>query len=228
MSLRRTKSTVASCTGRGDLAASVTMIFPVFFVYEVGVVFVGRVNGADVVTRALYAALGGRTGYVIAHTAIAAIFLTWIWRDRRSNALRFEIVAPVVGEAAIYALTLGTVVAPLLRNGLGLAIGGNTLISACGAGVHEELVFRLGLCSAMVMAFRGAATRATVVAFAFLVSSLLFAAAHHVGSDGEPFALPTFAFRTIAGMVFAAVFWFRSLAHAVYAHTLYDLVVAFR
>jgi len=26
--------------------------------------------------------------------------------------------------------------------------------------------------------------------------------------------------------VFGAIFWFRSLAHAVYAHVLYDLVVA--
>jgi hypothetical protein len=35
-----------------------------------------------------------------------------------------------------------------------------------------------------------------------------------------------FAFRCFAGAAFAAIFWFRSLAHAVYAHVLYDILVA--
>jgi hypothetical protein len=36
----------------------------------------------------------------------------------------------------------------------------------------------------------------------------------------------TFAYRCVAGIAFGLVFWYRSLAHAVYAHVLYDLVVA--
>ena len=43
---------------------------------------------------------------------------------------------------------------------------------------------------------------------------------------GEPFTAHAFAFRALAGVAFGAIFWYRSLAHAVYAHVLYDLVVA--
>ena len=49
--------------------------------------------------------------------------------------------------------------------------------------------------------------------------------AHHLGAHGEPWGLHVFAFRCLAGVVFGLIFWFRSLAHAVYAHTLYDLLV---
>jgi len=226
MSHRRSTPGFGSCTGRGDLTASFTMIFPLFFAYEVSVLFVGRVNGADVVTRALYSALGGRTWYLVVHSAMALAFLLWIRHRGRWHGLRLSIVAPVIAEAAVYALTLGTVVAILLRHCPGLAIGGNAVVSAFGAGVHEELVFRLGICSALIAIFRETASRAATVALAFAISSLLFAAAHHIGTGGEPLTAHAFAFRTVAGLVFAAVFWFRSFAHAVYAHTLYDLVVA--
>jgi hypothetical protein len=108
-----------------------------------------------------------------------------------------------------------------------MAIGGATVVSALGAGVHEELVFRLGLLAGMVTFLRGGGTdRRVAVLLAFLFSAPLFALAHHAGAHGEPFTIHAFAFRTLAGLAFGAIFWFRSLAHAVYAHALYDLVVA--
>jgi hypothetical protein len=53
----------------------------------------------------------------------------------------------------------------------------------------------------------------------------VFSAAHHLGAHGEPWTMHAFAFRCLAGLVFGLIFWFRSLAHAVYAHTFYDLLV---
>ncbi len=47
-------------TGHGDLASSLVLIFPLLLIYEIGVLFSGRVNGADMVTRAVYAAAGSR------------------------------------------------------------------------------------------------------------------------------------------------------------------------
>jgi hypothetical protein len=35
-----------------------------------------------------------------------------------------------------------------------------------------------------------------------------------------------FAFRALAGVAFALICWYRSLAHAVWAHALYDVYVA--
>jgi membrane protease YdiL (CAAX protease family) len=135
----------------------------------------------------------------------------------------------VLLEAALYALTLGALVSlivdHLLGRWLGLGVTAPSVIAAIGAGVHEELVFRLALIAGVVAIARPAG-RHLAVAIAIAASSLVFAAAHHAGAHGEPWTAHAFAFRAIAGAVFGAVFWFRSLAHAVYAHVFYDLLVA--
>jgi len=220
---------LGAATGHGDLGASLVLIAPLLLAYEIGVLFAGRVNGADLVTRAVYSVAGSRTAYLAIYAAVAIGFLLWIRHTRRWSTLRLELAGPVILEAALYALTLGAVVSLIVDRALGLAWGlgltGPSLISALGAGVHEELVFRLGLIAGLVTLARPLGPRSSV-ALAVVLSSLAFAAAHHLGAHGEPWTVHAFAFRALAGAAFAAIFWFRSLAHAVYAHVLYDVLVA--
>ncbi len=214
-----------TATGHGDLEASFVLIFPLLLVYAVGVLFTGRVNGADVVTRSLYTVAGSRTAYLLVYAALSGLFLLWIRRGNRWSSLRLEVAAPVILESAIYALTLGALITLVLDRVIGLGLDGRSVVGAIGAGVHEELVFRLAMFGGFVALLAGLERRFAVT-LALVTSSLLFAAAHHLGVHGEPFTLHAFAFRTLAGAAFGAIFWFRSLAHAVYAHVLYDLVVA--
>ena len=214
-----------TATGHGDLEASFVLIFPLLLVYAVGVLFTGRVNGADVVTRSLYTVAGSRTAYLLVYAALSGLFLLWIRRGNRWSSLRLEVAAPVILESAIYALTLGALITLVLDRVIGLKLDGRSVVGAIGAGVHEELVFRLAMFGGFVALLAGLERRFAVT-LALVTSSLLFAAAHHLGVHGEPFTLHAFAFRTLAGAAFGAIFWFRSLAHAVYAHVLYDLVVA--
>lgn len=212
--------------GHGDVAASIVLIFPLLLAYEVGVLFAGQVNGADLVSRALYAAVGSRGAYLLVHAAVALGFLLWIRRERRTQTLSLEVAAPVILEAAIYALTLGAVCTLVVTKLLGLGITGGAIVGALGAGVHEELVFRLGLLAGLVALFRNADPDHRLAFLVALVgSALLFAGAHHIGAHAEPYTTHAFAYRTVAGCVFGLVFWYRSLAHAVYAHVLYDLLV---
>jgi hypothetical protein len=212
-----------AATGHGNLETSLVLIFPLLLAYAVGVLFVGRVNGADVVTRSLYGTIG-RTAYLLVYATAATLYLLWIRRGQRGGALRIEIVGPVVLEASIYAFTLGAAISLVVDRLLGLGIDGSSVVSALGAGVHEELVFRLGLFAGLAAMLRGTGRPGVLVAVA--ISSVLFAGAHHIGAHGESFTLHAFVFRSLAGAAFCAIFWFRSLAHAVYAHAIYDLVVA--
>jgi hypothetical protein len=230
----------AAWYGHGDLTTSLVLIVPLLFAYEVGVLFSSTVNGADLITRGVFAACGHRRAvYLTVHAAAAIGFLIWLHRSRRARALELAVVGPVLLEATIYALTLGAaislVVHDVLGLGAGLAAGGRAVVAALGAGVHEELVFRLGLFmggAALVrrllapsaLSDRAAARVAWLTALA--LSSFAFAAAHHVGALGEPWRADVVAFRTLAGAAFACIAWYRSLAHAVYAHVLYDLYVA--
>lgn len=235
--MKRSARYPGTSTGHGDLGSSLVLIFPLLLAYEIGVLFAGRVNGADLVTRAVFTAAGSRAVYLAIYAVVAAGFLLWIRHTRRWGTLRLEIAGPVILEAALYALTLGAFVSlvvdhlfgHLFGQLLGLGPTAPSVISALGAGVHEELVFRLGLIAGLLSLARPIGYligQRIAVVLAIAVSSLVFAAAHHLGAHGEPWTGHAFAFRAVAGAAFGAIFWFRSLAHAVYAHVLYDVLVA--
>jgi membrane protease YdiL (CAAX protease family) len=60
---------------------------------------------------------------------------------------------------------------------------------------------------------------------ALIGSALLFSLAHHLGPHGEAFLAQVFVYRTLAGVAFGLIFYYHSLAHAVYTHFFYDVYV---
>ena len=103
------------------------------------------------------------------------------------------------------------------------------LVGYCGAGIYEELLFRLMLLPLVAgLARLAGATPRVSWAAAILVTSLTFSAAHYdlVAPYGEPFALASFAFRFLAGAFFAVLFVYRGFGVAAGAHALYDMLVA--
>ena len=163
--------------GHGDLAASIALVFPLMLAYGVAAAITMQIHVADLPSRALWWACDRqRQRYLVAYAAIALGFLAWLRRHRRAEALRLAVVAPVVGEAAIYAFTLATVVWAVVARLPGL--GADAVVGALGAGVHEELLFRLvGVAGGAALGRRlGLSPRAALIA-AVAVSSLGFAAA---------------------------------------------------
>ncbi|HWM88133.1 MAG TPA: CPBP family intramembrane glutamic endopeptidase [Kofleriaceae bacterium] len=230
--------------GRGDLAVSLLLVFPLFLAYEVGVMFSPTVNGVDFVTRWVFAAVGyDRERFLLVHLIMALGFLGLLLHLRRKRTFQLRVFPPMLLESVLYAATMGTVIALLMERVLGLGVdpGGQlgldpaelgesvraqAVVMSLGAGVHEELVFRLGLmgggAAALLLIGLG---RGLSVGLALAVSAVLFSAAHHAGPLGEPFDNGVFVYRLLAGVVFGLIFYFRSLAHAVYTHFLYDLYV---
>ncbi len=99
-------------------------------------------------------------------------------------------------------------------------------ISYVGAGIYEEVLFRLcllpltyGLLRVLLIPGKAA------LLGAILVTSGLFGAAHYVGPAAEPWALYSFTFRTLAGVFFAMLFVLRGFGITVGAHAAYDLLV---
>lgn len=224
--------------GRGELTTSLIFIFPLFLLYGVGVLFADTMSGVDFVTRLLFAAVDSDVSHYLAvYGGMAAVYVTILVVLRRRRHAALSAFFPLVLESAIYALTIGSLIVFVMQNLLGiggaLSVGGgenlgvwNALVVSSGAGVHEELVFRLGVMGggAAVLIALGMSRGAALI-LAMVVSSLLFSAAHHVGPLGDPYVLDVFTYRFLAGTAFAVIFYFRSLAHAVYAHFLYDVYV---
>jgi membrane protease YdiL (CAAX protease family) len=102
------------------------------------------------------------------------------------------------------------------------------LVGSLGAGIFEELVFRLILLSLLALLLMRAAVafglpRALGVAAAVLLSALVFSLFHHIGPGASPLLRREFVFRAIAGLVLGVMFVLRGFGVCVYTHTLYDI-----
>lgn len=233
---RKNKRRGVAAFGAGDLPTSLILIFPLFLAYQIGVMFSTSMNGVDFVTRLVYSAVGrDRQNYLLAHAVLGVGFVTYVLTLMRRRSFRLEIVPPLLLEATIYALTLGSFIVFVMQQVLGFdvtsaanALGkaGESVVISLGAGVYEELVFRLGIMAGgTVLLTRAGVDRFWAVPVALAVSAGLFSAAHHVGPLGDPFGWNVFTYRALAGVIFGLIFYYRSLAHAVYTHFLYDLYV---
>lgn len=231
---------------RSDPLTSVLLVFPLFLVYQLGVLMVPSVhNGADLITSQMLRLLRGNAQqYLLVNLLLALVFVVLVLVLRKKNTFDPRLFLPVLLESAIYALTMGSLICfvmvdvlhvdPKLFIGVPLAAGPSPehaepfakVILAFGAGVHEELVFRLLMVGGGVWLFWRALgmPRWLAIALAFAVSSVLFSLAHHV-IGGEPFRVGAFVYRLLCGLFFATLFQTRGFAVAVYTHALYDIYV---
>jgi membrane protease YdiL (CAAX protease family) len=109
------------------------------------------------------------------------------------------------------------------------------VVSGIGAGIYEELVFRLILIIALMVLFQDIfqmGHKSSIILSVF-VSAALFGAYHHiVYLEGQfiqssPFNWAEFSFRTIAGVYFAALFAIRGFGITAGAHAFYDIIAVF-
>ena len=223
-----------------NLLTSLVLVFPLFLIYQVGVLFTLPVlNGADFLTVFLFHNVGLSANAYLAYTAAVAVaFAVAVGVLRRKQRFDPRLIVPVLVESAIYALTMGSVivfvmtrllhVSPRLAGGMVASQGlGTRFVMSLGAGVWEETIFRLGILTGIAVLLERVLGlgRWVAVTLALLVSSLLFSAMHHIPPYGDPLHLGVFLFRVLAGCFFGLTYWFRGFAVAVYTHALYDLYV---
>ena len=101
------------------------------------------------------------------------------------------------------------------------------LIRSFGAGIYEELVFRLICITVLAILFIDLfkLPRAMAAGLVILASALIFASIHHHPLGAEPFDGAKFTFRTIAGLYLAGLFVFRGFGIAAGCHALYNVIV---
>ena len=106
------------------------------------------------------------------------------------------------------------------------------MVTGIGAGIYEELIFRLILMCLLMMLFQDIIRldHKNSVILSVLISAALFSAHHHiVFVNGQfatttPFTWPEFGFRTIAGVYFAVLFAIRGFGITAGTHAFYDII----
>lgn len=217
-------------------------LLPLLLLYEAGVLWMGGArpevlrNGADTWLRWGLEAFGLAQLYW-PPALIVCVFLAWSWRERYYRP--YNLLGVWTGmffESALFALGLWALsrgLGPVLE-GLGIRLSSAPppdptlarLITFVGAGIYEEVLFRLLLFSVLSWVLLRLGTSALVAfLFAGAVSAMLFAAAHNFGPYGEAFNAYVFLFRALAGFYFAFLYALRGFGIAVGAHAGYDVLV---
>ncbi len=221
-------------SGRIEGLDSAVLVFPLFLVYQIGILGGRGQNGVDLLTRQLVeVAERDVTNYLavlaVALVTYAAVLVVLARRGR----FHPRVFAPMLLESSFYALTMGSIIVFVMQRFLGALPGlyiatpgfGDAIVISAGAGFHEELVFRVIIMGGLAWALTGLTGEKRAWLAALVVSSLVFSLAHHIGPAGEPFSFAAFTYRTLAGAFFAIIYRVRGFAVAAWTHALYDVYV---
>lgn len=100
------------------------------------------------------------------------------------------------------------------------------IVLYCGAGVYEELVFRvLALWALFGIGMLLKLPKWVNVLQAAVGSALIFSLFHYFPPGPYPFSWPTFGYRALAGLYFTTIVYTRNFGVAVASHAMYDIMV---
>jgi len=230
---------------------SVLISLPLFLLYEIGALLFlqsgnGRIGiGPEHWMKWLLHQVGIDSTLVLSGLVLLAGGVVY-WRERKQGTpVLPKYLGFMVAESAGYAVTSGYLVSGVvgtlllipvlvpLQTGPQLGFTQNIVLSL-GAGLYEELFFRLILVSALAWGLTALLrkkkaeqkpnTRAHYIVAA-VVGALFFSTVHYIGSMADHFTLGSFLFRFMMGLVLNALFVFRGFGVAALTHALFDVWV---
>jgi membrane protease YdiL (CAAX protease family) len=223
---------------------------PLLIVYEVGVLWLGERrdvcvrNGADYWMRSWLQGVGLGQLFLLPGLVVA-VLLIWHIAGKYEWRVSFDTLAGMLAESLLFAMLLVAAgqlqelvfreylppVAWLMQqNGVEVIEQAPLarLVGFIGAGIYEEVLFRLFLLQICygVLRFLRATPRWAII-LAVISTSLAFSLAHYIGPSADAFTLFSFTFRALAGLFFATLFAVRGFGITVGCHAAYDVIVGF-
>lgn len=221
-------------------------LLPLVVLYEMGsVYFLSDSSGSIVETISAYRLLSsfmsalGAPGLYLPGAVIIAVMLVWHVLERHRWQIKPGVLLGMTLESALWVLPL-LVFAVLWQRHAPPALAADNpilipladhpwqarLTLAVGAGLYEELLFRLVLITGVhfIVADLMRLPSSTAYVVAAMASALSFALYHNVRLATGGVDLRLVGFLAIAGLYFAFLFILRGFGIAVGTHALYDVM----
>ena len=211
------------------------LTLPALAVYEIGIflLFNDSVyelrNSGEVLLRQLFDTIGLTNIYVVSGI-LAAVFMVVMIRGYRierapglkANHFFYMLLESLFWGAVLYLIMEGFARMPFQLLQLQEKIANINL--AIGAGIFEELIFRMILISALLVILEyglGQKGRWTE-SLAILLAAVVFAAFHLFL---EAFLFPIFMQRVLGGIFLGFVYRYRGYGISVYSHIVFNLLI---
>lgn len=227
-------------TNTHTLLYSFLLSLPLFLIYE-GLILISQPNtenivriSVDVWMKSIFTYLGvNAVSFSLLAMMLIGFFILYKERERLKE-LRFVYFIFLFFECLIYAILVAfisnTLVSVLLNMAATDPVQSLTYLQklalSLGAGLYEELFFRVILVSLFILLFNKIFGKkwAAVVA-AVTLSALMFSAVHYMGDMGDMFTLNSFLYRFLFGMILNGLYVWRGFGVAAWTHAIYDVLV---
>lgn len=208
-------------------------LFPLVTIYELGTLILRSTTGSQgqLVAHELinsFLRLFGAHGAWLPGVALLLTLLIWHVLARNPWHIQGWAMPLMLAESLLYAAPLLLITQLRLTAGGGLdSVLVQQTILAIGAGIYEELVFRLYLITGIMLLLIDVCRvrRSVGVAAAVIVPALLFAFCHVRPIGVEVFAWGPFAARVAAGVYLSIVFVGRGFGIAVGCHAAHNIAL---
>jgi len=210
---------------------------PLFFIYEVGILFLSKDdilvvrNGADFLMRSILESFGIFGLYGLGAIFLIGFIITYIYffNDKSNKSIRADYLFIMIFESVCWALILYFLLSKfmlVLMNPIGKTITQQVTL-AVGAGIYEEFFFRVMLISGLtgIIGFVFLWREKVRKAAALIIAAGIFSAFHFMGDYGDFFSMELFLLRFFAGIVLGILYIARGFGITAYAHSIYDLIV---
>lgn len=223
-----------------SLLYSYLISLPLLLLYEI-LIFIARPDSEQVVRisvdvwiKTLFSYVGQDVlSLTLIFVALLGIFV--LYRERHKlSTLKGSYFMTMLIEASVYAFVLALIISMTVNSLLQIAAPDTVaslskleqLALSLGAGLYEELFFRVILVSLLLLLLKLFIDKKMLrYGLAMFIAAFLFSLVHYVGELGDPFMLGSFLFRFLFGLALNAIYILRGFGMAAWTHAIYDIMV---
>ncbi|MFP8489698.1 CPBP family intramembrane glutamic endopeptidase [Gracilimonas sp. Q87] len=223
-----------------NLLYSFLVSLPLFFLYEI-LILISQPSGeaivrisVDVWIKSLFTSLGvSAISFSLLIIAIVGLFILYKEKERLKT-LKFVYFPMLLLEATFYAIVVAFISQSLVSFMLNMVASDpittltttQKLALSLGAGLYEELFFRVILVTVFILIFTKVfGKKWAAITAAVVLSALLFSAVHYIGSMGDAFTMGSFLYRFLFGLILNGIYVWRGFGVAAWTHAIYDIMV---
>ncbi len=214
---------------------SLILTLPALAIYELGVLILFRDsffelrNTGEVLLRSLFESIGLRNPLAVSLILLAIFLIVMVrgYKIEKKQGIKADYIIYMLLESMFWGFLLFMALQMFTRLPLQVYSFEDKISNinlAIGAGIFEELIFRLVIIGAMMVIFtRGLnLVHHWSIILAILLSAIVFAAFHLLM---EPYSFPVFMQRVVGGILLGSLFYQRGYGVSAYTHIIYNILI---